>query len=105
MTSPGRSMADFHSYLAILDSDPDDAAALAGLMGVAPNAAADPSAPGAFAQVRKNARDRGRPDVVVKLLDVELTGVARDKGRRADLLLEKAQLLEDELLDEPAAVA
>jgi hypothetical protein len=107
-------MADFLSYLAILESDPDDTAALQGLAAVAPAALAEHNGTqggthaGALAATRKTARDRGRPDVVLALLDLELRAVpqgAETKSRRADLLLEKAQLLEDELLDEPAAVS
>jgi hypothetical protein len=97
-------MADFLQYLAILDSDPDDAAALAGLIDRAAAAATDPAAPGALGATRKNMRERGRPEVVLRLLDLELRAVT-DKARRADLLLEKAQLLEDDLLDEDGAIA
>jgi tetratricopeptide (TPR) repeat protein len=97
-------MADFLQYLAILDSDPDDAAALAGLASHAPDAARDPGALAALAEARKTLRERGRLEVVVRLYDLEISA-SPEPGRRADLLLEKAELLEEELLDEPAAVA
>src|SRR5262245_60562377 len=96
-------MADLLQYLAILDSDPDDAAALAGLVAQAPRAAGDPASLAALADARRNLRERGRVDVVARLLDVEIGAVA-EPSRRADLLLEKGLLLEDDLLDEPAAV-
>src|SRR5215207_4872314 len=97
-------MADFFQYLAALDSDPDDAAALAGLTAQAPRAATDPAALTALADARKNLRERGRLDLVARLYDVELGAIAEPE-RKADLLLEKGSLLEDELLDEEAAVA
>jgi tetratricopeptide (TPR) repeat protein len=92
-------MADVQAYLAILDSDPDDAAAFAGLV----DAAAHRVDAAAFAKARQAQRERGRYDVVVRLIDVEL-GATRDAGRRADLVLEKGQVLEDDLLD-PASAA
>jgi tetratricopeptide (TPR) repeat protein len=97
-------MADFFQYLAALDSDPDDVAALAGLTAQAPGAAADPSALVALADARKSLRERNRLDVVARLYDVEVGAIA-EPARKADLLLEKGTLLEDELLDERAAVA
>ncbi|HTJ43734.1 MAG TPA: tetratricopeptide repeat protein [Kofleriaceae bacterium] len=96
-------MADFLQYLAILDSDPDDTAALAGLAAQAPRAAGDPASLAALADTRKNLRERGRVDVVARLLDVEI-GAVQEPSRRADLLLEKGLLLEEDLLDENAAV-
>ncbi|MCE9575633.1 MAG: tetratricopeptide repeat protein [Deltaproteobacteria bacterium] len=96
-------MADFLQYLAILDSDPDDAAALAGLTSHAPGAAQDPGALAALADARKTLRERGRLEVVARLYDLEI-GAVSEAARRADLLLEKGMLLEDELLDEPGAV-
>jgi tetratricopeptide (TPR) repeat protein len=91
-------MADLNSYLAILDSDPDDAAAFAGLA----DAAANSADANAFARAKKTQRDRGRYDVVVRLIDVEL-GATADPARRADLMLEKGMVLEDDLLDEASA--
>src|SRR5688572_17513434 len=91
-------MADQNQYLAILDSDPDDAAALAGLA----DAAAKGADANAFARAKKTQRDRGRYDVVVRLIDVEL-GATADPTRRADLMLEKGMVLEDDLLDEASA--
>jgi tetratricopeptide (TPR) repeat protein len=91
-------MADLNSYLAILDSDPDDAAAFAGLADAA-STSADANA---FARAKKTQRDRGRYDVVVRLIDVEL-GATKDPTRRADLMLEKGMVLEDDLLDEASA--
>ncbi len=101
-------MADFFQYLAILDSDPDDTAALAGLVDRAPSVVTDPAAGVALAATRKAMRERGRPDVVHQLLDVELgtlSGSGGDRARRADLLLEKAAVLEDDLLDSTSAIA
>ncbi len=103
-------MADFFQYLAILDSDPDDTAALAGVADRAAAVARDPAAGAALAATRKAMRERGRPDVVHRLLDVELGALPAavdggDRARRADLLLEKASILEDELLDSTSAIA
>jgi tetratricopeptide (TPR) repeat protein len=91
-------MADLNQYLAILDSDPDDTAALAGLADVAQRAL-DPNA---FARAKKAQRERGRFDAVIRLIDVEL-GATTDVTRRADLMLEKGMVLEDDLLDEAGA--
>src|SRR5262245_41873053 len=91
-------MADLHQYLAILDADPDDAAAFSGLAEAAQRGLDST----AFARAKKVHRDRGRCDVVVRLIDVEI-GATADPGRRADLILEKGLVLEDDLLDEARA--
>ena len=93
-------MADLLQFLAILDSDPDDAAVLSALADSATRGI-DASGAQALGQAKKSFRDRGRFDVALRLLDVELAATAGP--RRADLLIEKGQLLDEELLDEAAA--
>ncbi|HUQ07321.1 MAG TPA: hypothetical protein VM261_32740, partial [Kofleriaceae bacterium] len=93
-------MADLLQFLALLDSDPDDANVLAALADSA-NRGLDQHGAQALGHAKKSLRERGRHDVALRLLDVEL---AATKGpRRADLLVEKGQLLDEDLLDEPAA--
>ncbi len=98
-------MADLSALLSVLEHDPDDAQALAGL-----EAAARAESPDVrtqrFATARKLLAGRGRPDVVVALIDAELDGTGREeKERRADLLIEKGLSLDGELLDVPLAHA
>ncbi len=98
-------MADLQSVLSRLDSDPDDPHVLAGLALVttAAQAGLDAAAGAALAHTRKRFRDRGRPDVALRLLDAELGGTA--DGRKADLWLAKAEILDEDLLDEGGATA
>lgn len=93
-------MADLLQFLALLDSDPDDANVLAALADTATRGL-DPTGAQALGHAKKSLRERGRHDVALRLLDVELA--ATNGPRRADLLVEKGQLLDEELLDEPAA--
>jgi len=95
-------MADLLNLLAILDSDPDDAAALAALQAQA--AQLDGPAVEAVAATRLRMRERGRPERAVALLDLEL-GAARSPAARIALTLEKARILDEELLDAPGATA
>ncbi|MDX2087534.1 MAG: tetratricopeptide repeat protein [Kofleriaceae bacterium] len=96
-------MADLSSLLAVLENDPDDVQAREALVGAARSTPADARAT-RFAAGRKLLGSRGRHDVVVHLLDVELA-VTDDIDRRVDLLIEKGMVLDDELLDVPAAQA
>ncbi|HEY0190654.1 MAG TPA: tetratricopeptide repeat protein [Kofleriaceae bacterium] len=96
-------MADLPALLAALEHDPDDAQALAGLSEAARNASNDTRVQ-RFAQARKVLGTRGRPDIVVQLIDAELAATT-DPARQADLLLEKGMALDSELLDVPAARA
>ncbi len=102
-------MADVSHYLAILDGDPDDAAVVRGLAtalaGVPSDRVAETAA--ALARSRKTLRERGRFDAVVHLLELELAAPAlvASTDRRADLLLEKAAVYFDDLLDEAQAAA
>ncbi len=93
-------MADLLQFLAILDSDPDDVNVLAALADSATRGF-DSGGAQALGTAKKSLRERGRHDVALRLLDVELA--ATNGPRRADLLVEKGQLLDEELLDEPAA--
>jgi len=96
-------MADLPALLAALEHDPDDAQALAGLVEAARQASPDVRTT-RFAQTRKVVGGRGRPDIVVQLIDAELAAT-QDLDRRVDLLLEKGMALDGELLDVPGARA
>ena len=96
-------MADLPALLAVLENDPDDAQALEALATAARATAPDVRAT-RFAAARKLLSTRGRPDVVVQLIDIELATTS-DADRTGDLLLEKGMLLDGELLDVPAARA
>ncbi len=96
-------MADLSSLLAVLEHDPDDAQALEALPVAARQAAPDVRA-NRFTAARKVLTGRGRPDVVVTLLDVEI-GASDDVDRKVDLLLEKGMLLDGDLLDVAGAKA
>ncbi len=96
-------MADFSQFLAILELDPDDPSAMAGLraalVGVDPKEAAP-----RLASTRKVAIERGRPELAQVLLELELER-APSADARADLLLEKGLLLDEELCDYAGAKA
>jgi tetratricopeptide (TPR) repeat protein len=98
-------MADLQTVLSRLDSDPDDPHVLAGLAAIteAARAGLDVAGAAAVAHLRKRCRDRGRPDVALKLFDAELAGTTGP--RVADLLIAKAELLDEDLLDPRAAEA
>ncbi len=96
-------MADLSSLLAVLEHDPDDARALEALASSARESAPDVRA-SRFAAARKTISGRGRPDVVLQLLDAEL-GATGDVDHKIDLLLEKGLLLDTELLDVTSARA
>jgi tetratricopeptide (TPR) repeat protein len=96
-------MADLLALLAALEHDPDDAQALAGLVGAARHVPPEVRAT-KLASTRKVIGARGRPDIVVQLIDVELAS-GPDLERKVDLLLEKGMMLDSELLDVPAARA
>ncbi len=101
-------MADFANLLAVLENDPDDAQARDALASAAratpPNVRVDK-----LAATRKLLAQRGRPDAVVQLIDIELGALTPQEpgavDRRVDLLLEKGMILDGELLDVPAARA
>ncbi len=98
-------MADLQTVLSRLDSDPDDPHVLAGLAALteAARAGLDVAGAAAVAHLRKRCRDRGRPDVALRLFDAELAGTTGP--RVADLLIAKAELLDEDLLDPRAAEA
>ena len=96
-------MADLAQCLAQLETDSDDAVAWSDLaQSASPSAVA--TVPVALAAAKKWHRDRGRFDVVVRLIDIEL-GITTNNERRADLLLEKGMVFDDDLLDAKSAVA
>src|SRR5690242_11358684 len=64
-------MADLFQFLAILDSDPDDAQVLSALADTA-HRGLDPGGAAALGQAKKTFRDRGRFDGALRLLDVDL---------------------------------
>ncbi len=93
--------------LHILESEPDNADALAQLAAAAEgggNGKSDPAAERALSEARRVHRERGDFELVVRLCDLEL-GWEKDPSRRADLLYEKGRLLTDELLRESEAEA
>ncbi len=96
-------MADLSSLLAVLEHDPDDGRALDALAAAARAAPADLRS-SRFAAARKVLSQRGRPDTVVQLLEIELATTA-EVDRQVDLLLEKGMALDSELLDAAAARA
>ncbi len=96
-------MADLSSLLAVIEHDPDDAQALEAIVSAA-NAATPEVRATRFAASRKLLSGRGRPDAIVALIDIELAA-SREIARQVDLLLEKALVLDGELLDVPAARA
>src|ERR1051325_4398658 len=96
-------MADLPALLAAFEHDPDDAQAFGGLVDAARQAAADVRLT-RFAAARKAFGGRGRPDIVVALIDAELAATM-DVDRKVDLLLEKGMALDGELLGVAAACA
>jgi tetratricopeptide (TPR) repeat protein len=96
-------MADLPSILAVLERDPDDVQALEALTGAAHQSPPDVRAQ-RFAAARKALASRGRPDALLRLLDIELAATP-ELDRKINLLLEKGSLLDGELLDVPAARA
>src|SRR5512140_2015463 len=96
-------MADLSSLLAVLEHDPDDTQALEALVAAARHTPPDVRA-SRFTATRKLLAGRGRPDVVARLLDVEI-GTTGDTDRKVDLLLEKGMVLDGDLLDVPGARA
>lgn len=104
-------MADFAHFLAILELDPDDVQAMGGLRAAI--AGLEPAQmQERFAAAGKALIERGRPDAAAALLDVQLERLATPgpggdsrSDLRADLLIEKGLLLDEELLDPAAAAA
>jgi tetratricopeptide (TPR) repeat protein len=96
-------MADLSSLLAVLEHDPDDAQALEALGAAARSTSPDVRAQ-RFAAARKLLANRGRPDVVVKLLEAEVAATG-EVDRKVDLLLEQGMILDGDLLDVPGARA
>ncbi len=104
--------------LAVLESEPDNADALAQLAGLSQGggnghgqgkgdkreAAADLPMRRALTEARRIHRERGDFELVARLIDLEL-GWETDKSRQADLYFEKGKVLADELLREKEAVA
>src|SRR5215470_5334061 len=100
---------ELQSYLAILESEPDNERALVALEELAPKVKEDnglslEAASRALSNARRVHRERNDWDLVARLLDLEL-GWTNDPGRRADLLYEKGRVLSDELLRDSAAIA
>jgi tetratricopeptide (TPR) repeat protein len=99
--------------LQTLEAEPDNADALATLSsliegggnghGAQQASSADTSARRALKDAQKLHRERGEFELLARLIDLEL-GWETDKERRADLWLEKAKILGDELLQEEEAL-
>src|SRR5215831_10757538 len=97
------------SYLAILETEPDNERALAALEALAPkvkegNGVSVEAAARALGNARRVHRERNDWDLVARLLDLELAWTT-EPGRRADLLYEKGRVMSDELLRDEEAVA
>jgi pentatricopeptide repeat protein len=100
---------ELQSYLAILESEPDNERALAALEALAPkvregNGLSLEAASRALGTARRVHRERSDWDLVARLLDLELAWT-NEPSRRADLLYEKGRVLSDELLRDREAVA
>jgi tetratricopeptide (TPR) repeat protein len=101
------------SALALLESEPDNADALATLSnliegggnghGAASAPAADTSVRRALTEARRIHKERGDWELTTRLIDLEL-GWETDKDRRADLYFDKGKILADELLKEEEAL-
>jgi tetratricopeptide (TPR) repeat protein len=90
-------MADLPSLLAALELDPDDAQLYEATALIIGNSPADVRA-SLLATTRGQLAARGRPDAVERLLELELAAT-EDIQHQADLFVEKAILLNAELLD------
>jgi tetratricopeptide (TPR) repeat protein len=95
-------MAEFQQYLRILETDPTDTHALRALEQALGAGAGGAEVKSALASTRRALYDRGAIDTAARLLDLELD-IAGENGERASLLLERGQLLVDDMLDDQAA--
>src|SRR5438128_748324 len=96
---PAAMKPEIQTMLSILESEPNNADALAALAQAVEgggNGKSDPAAARAFAEARRAHRERGDFELVVRLLDLEL-GSQKDAARRAELLHDKGRILADEL--------
>jgi tetratricopeptide (TPR) repeat protein len=97
-------MGEYHQYLAMLDVDPSSPQALLGLAELDRGELMRPEVASALASARQQLLERGELDTVARLFDIEIAATP-DSSRRADLLLEKGHLYNEELLNEASAVA
>ena len=97
-------MADIRELLATLDSEPDNAQALASLEQLAGSGAAlgEPASIAAMEEARRVHRERGDIELVKRLYELELAATS-DRSRRAVLLLDQGKLAFEDLLDVAAA--
>ncbi|HTA19427.1 MAG TPA: hypothetical protein VK989_09050, partial [Polyangia bacterium] len=96
---------DVSTALATLQLDPDNPQALKALADLQPTADFDAAAvQQALGDARRWHRERGDFELVLQLIEVELTWT-KDAARRADLLHEKGRLLSDDLLRGEAGLA
>ncbi len=96
-------MAEFREYLVMLNSDPGDAQALAELQKLPPAVLGSPEAANALDEARVSLRVKGAAETAVHLFDVELAHVEGE--RQAELLLGKAQVVFEDLLNVGSGVA
>src|SRR5262249_60936905 len=87
--------AELQSYLAILETEPDNERALAALEALAPKVKEDnglslEAAGRALSNARRVHRERSDWELVARLLDLEL-GWTGETARRADLLYQKGR--------------
>src|SRR2546427_10197769 len=100
---------ELQSFLAILETEPDNERALTALEEMAPKVKEDnglslEAAARALSNARRVHRERNDWDLVGRLLDLELHWTT-DAARRADILYEKGRVLSDELLRDTPAIA
>jgi tetratricopeptide (TPR) repeat protein len=96
-------MAEFREYLVMLNSDPGDTQALAELQKLPPAVLGSPEAASALDEARVSLRVKGAAETAVHLYDVELAHVGGE--RQAKLLLGKAQVVFEDLLNAGSGVA
>jgi tetratricopeptide (TPR) repeat protein len=98
--------ADLDRHLAVLTREPENPEALAAVEKLTQELGNGHSAVAAqrLGEARLSMRDRGDYEIALRLLDLELT-LTHNPDERANLLFEKAKLLDDELLREPEAIA
>lgn len=101
-------MAELATVLSKLDADPQHAEAWDELVAASPRLVSDGAAVALIADARGKLLAAGHALAGLRLLDLELDALARgggDPARRAELLVEKAMVLQDELADAAGALA
>jgi len=95
--------AEFQEFLAILDTDPANNAAISSLQQLAVDDLQTSEASEALDRARKAQRERGELELVAKLFDVEIKATA-DNKQKAELLYEKGTFYADQMLNAESAL-